>query len=653
MNRKSRKIDFKVHRDYIKREAQHFKDHKKGLPEWIKNSDDSYTRQEDKEGKDLEKAKILLNLDKKQIVCLDFGGTEFKKIEKHLFYWGDPKAATQGEELKKKMVSGGHGNGGKYYALAEFEKCKIINYYKGKLSVFVIEEDQDYIEIEDEEASPWEAIKEAGLNEWYYFEKQNKELFEKLCKGDLNFFCWKGVKPKDKTILSNKRKLQLLLSSISNHPQSRSALRSRSVDALYEGRLLWPEMSPEEADIDESFGIKEFALPNEIEGYKFNKSLNSVLRVALSKKPLTGEKSSLNILEIDAFEKNIAYYPLPDLMLDKGLSKSLVANIDCPELKEYNCVSNDRVNLIENEIALLFLNWCRSKIREVLEELADKEKKKEEKTQLNELRSFLDTITEEISELLEEDNIIKPKFSAKGDSKAVVDVPTEKDGFGGDGKIKDKGDGKRKGGKERKEDNVENKKGKSKLRILLSNHDEDPLNPGQTYNMVERQQVLEQRVQDVEYGIWWLNTQKRYIRKLNIEKSPELTRIFILFITKEIILSHRTRRKFKEQERYDPDGLEEMNFDLIDNIFSKVVDRLGIEISSNQNMAETIRNAINNKDKFTVSEISQETGADPLAIHAFISNPGNHVHENYKTEKEKINGQGRGKSGIINVYVRK
>ena len=81
MNKNKRKLDFKVHRDYIKREAQHFNDHKKGLPEWIKNSDDSYTRHEDIKNENIEDAKIILNLGKKQVACLDFGGTEFKKIE--------------------------------------------------------------------------------------------------------------------------------------------------------------------------------------------------------------------------------------------------------------------------------------------------------------------------------------------------------------------------------------------------------------------------------------------------------------------------------------------------------------------------------------------------------------------------------------------
>ena len=488
MNRKHKKIKFRVHRDYIKREAQHFKDHKKGLPEWIKNSDDSYTRHEDSENKDLENAKIILNLDEKHISCLDFGGGDFNKIEQHLFYWGDPKAATYGEELKKKIVSGGHGNGGKYYALSQFKTCKIINYYKGKLSVFVIEDDSDYIEIENEEVTPPEAIKEAGIGEFDYFKRQNRELYDKLYQGKLNFFCWKGIGPRDKLQISYKKRAEMLISSIANHPQSRSALRSRKVDVLLNGKLFWPDLEPEKAGIDEKFGVKEFSLPNKIGGYKFNKYFNSVLKISLSKKPLMGDKSSLNILEIDAFQKNIAYYNIPDLMLDKSLSKSLIAYVDCPELKkDYNCVSNDRVHLIDGlEITPLFLNWCRLKIKEVLDELTDREKKIEEKSQLNELRNFLDDITDEISELLEEDNLIKPKFSKEGKDRAEVDAPTEKEGFGGDGKIKNKGDGKRRGGKENREDTSENKKGKSKLKILLSNHDPDPLNPGKTYDMIER-----------------------------------------------------------------------------------------------------------------------------------------------------------------------
>jgi len=334
-------------------------------------------------------------------------------------------------------------------------------------------------------------------------------------------------------------------------------------------------------------------------------------------------------------------------MLDKGLSKSLVAHIDCPELKEYNCVSNDRVHLVENEITSLFLEWCRKKIKGVLEELTNKEKKKEEKKNLEELGTFLKEIVKEVLDLLEEENLLKLKFSKSGKEKAEVDVPIDKEGYGKEGKIKKKGGGKRLGGEERKEATADKKRTKSKLKILLSNHDPDPLNPGHTYDMIERQPILFQRAEDVDHGIWWINSQKSYIKKIRIKDPGAMP--FYFFLVKEIILSHRTRRRFKEQERYDPDGLEELNFDLIDEIFNKVVDRLGIELSADQNTTEKIREVIKNKKRFTISEISEETGADIVAVHNFISNPSNHIHENYKIKKEKNNGKGK----TINVYVKK
>jgi len=213
--------------------------------------------------------------------------------------------------------------------------------------------------------------------------------------------------------------------------------------------------------------------------------------------------------------------------------------------------------------------------------------------------------------------------------------------------LKKEGGGKRLGGEERKEATADKKRTKSKLKILLSNYDEDPLNPGHTYDMIERQPVLFQRAEDVDHGIWWINSQKNYIKKIRIRDPGAMP--FYFFLVKEIVLSHRVRRRFKEQERYDPDGLEELNFDLIDEIFNKVVDRLGIELSADQNMAKRIREAIKNRRRFTISEIAEETGVDIVAIHAFISNPSNHIHENYKIKKEKIKGNGR----TINVYVKK
>ena len=489
------------------------------------------------------------------------------------------------------------------------------------------------------------------LNDWYYFEKteEGKEILDLIEKGKLNLFCWKGIDPKDKNQILYEKNMKQLLHSIMNHPQSRSALRSRDVHALYDGKIFWPSMKPEEVQPDESFGVREFALPNNLGEYKFNKYFNSTFKVVLSKEPLTGDKSSLNILEVEAFGKPIAYYEIPQLLVDKGLAKSLYAQIDCPELRDdYKCVSNDRIRLIEgSEVTRQFLDWCKVKLKEVLEELTNQEKKKEERRHLEDLGTFLKDITNEVSELLEEENILKPTFDKFGKTKEIVKVPTNKPGYGDDGKIEYKGEGHRKGGKEIKEAESKERKTKSKLQILLSNYDPDPLNPEKTYDMLGREPILHQRIVDVDHGIWWINSQKNYVKKIKIRDPGAMP--FYFFLVKEIVLSHRMRRRFKESERYDPDGLEELNFQLIDEIFNKIVQRLGIELSVDQTTAEKIREAIKTKDRFTVPELSRDLVVDPLYITAFVNNPSNGVLENFKVVKRKTEGKGN----KTNFYIRK
>lgn len=642
----NRLLQQRVHRLGLIRDAENFREHKKGIPEWLKNSDDSYTRHEEINKTNFSNLPILINLNKTEIISLDFGGANAKDMKNHVPHYFSPDAATQGKKLSWSKVSGGHGSGGKYYAISQFEDCQIISFYKGRLTILRINKEGDYLDQEDISVTPEEVINLLGLNEWEYFKQEGKNIFDDLKRGKLNLFCWRGIAPRDKKLISNKQDILRLLTSISHQPQSRSALRARMVNILFGGKTICSMMKPEEVKPDSDFGVREFQLPNELEGYKFNKSSNSILKVIMSKDHLIGERSSLNILEIDAFEKNIAYYDIPTLLLDKGLAKSLYARIDIPELKEYNCVSNDRVHLIENESASLVLDWCRAKLKEVIQELTSKEKKKEERKHLNELGTFLKDITDEISNLLEEE-ILKPFFKPGGSQINTVPTPTGKPGYGGKGKIKNKGGGKRSGGNEEKETSTEDKKTRSKLQILLSNHNPDPLNPGKTYDMIEREPVLHQRVEDVDYGIWWINSQKSYIKKVKITDPGAMP--FYFFLVKEIVLFHRTRIKFKEGERYDPDGLEELNLTLIDEIFSKIVERLGIELSLDYTMAEKIREAIRTKKRFTISEISKELIIEPTVIHIFINNPSNGILENFNLEKKNIEGKGP----KVNIYTRK
>ncbi|MBU4086713.1 MAG: hypothetical protein KKB21_04010 [Nanoarchaeota archaeon] len=50
----------RVHRVYLLREAEHFREHKKGVPEWLKNSDDSYVRHEEFDKANFSEIPILI-----------------------------------------------------------------------------------------------------------------------------------------------------------------------------------------------------------------------------------------------------------------------------------------------------------------------------------------------------------------------------------------------------------------------------------------------------------------------------------------------------------------------------------------------------------------------------------------------------------------
>ena len=652
-NYKPRKLPQRVDRDYLLREAEHFRDHKKGIPEWIKNSDDSYTRHEEDDGVRPDQLPIIVNFGRMAITCLDFGGATSKDMIEHIPFYGSTKAATLGKKMIH-SVSGGHGNGGKYYGLAQFQDCKIASYYNGKLTIMRINAEGDYVDTENLSCNGEDALIKAGVglvnstSSWWSYLLYNKPyLLEGIKNGKLNFFCWIGIKPKDKKDMESVKGISRLISEITVNPQARSALKSRTVDILFEGKLYFPDLKPEQVETDSNFGVKEFVLPNMLGKYKFNKGHISILKVWLARHALISDKSPLNILEIDADGRSIATYDLPSFMLEKGISKNLIASIDCPELKEYKCVSNDRVHLVENETTKIFTDWCKSKITEVIEEVTSKEKQQQEKQNLEELSEYIKEIQNEIKDLLEQEDLLRYKYDQNGDARATVMAPTDKPGYGGKHTIKEKGGGKRSGGLEEKEDTSYQKPSKARLLIKLSNWEDDPLNPGKTFDMIEREPVLHQRPQDVPYGIWWINTQKSYIRKMRTGDPAALA--FYPFLTKEIVFSYRARNRYKEQMGFDPDGIEELNFDLIDQIFNRVVPKMGYDLATDKSNAERLLEIIKTKQKFTIAELAEELKIDSIFVATLLHQNENVIKENFKVTKIKSDNRG----ATINLYTRK
>jgi len=634
-------LPFRAHRDMIVRMSKQFQDHKKGVPEWLKNANDSYFRCEQK-GKNCAEFPIILNFSKKEVYCLDFGGADGEVIKEYGLNYGDPTASQQGQQ-DISGGEGGHGNGGKYYGLAQFDNCELLMYYEGKFSKFIINDERDYEIDLNIEISPESALRKTEILDWEYW-RINPNLLKQIKNKKTGFFCWKGINPKDTKKITDKNSFFKLINSITYNKQALNTLRERQVIILRNGRLVFDDLELPAIEIDKKFEEGwSFDLPEDILGQKFNKQDKSKLIINVSSKTLTNDLSDLNCLDIGSKNQILASYNIPNLTGNRGIAKSLYATITCPELKEYKCVDNDRIHLLDNELSNAFISWCRKRILEVIDEIEQLEKKETDEKELKKVGNFLNEIMDAVSDILEEEDLIKLQQVKSSDTTEILETPSgENKGYGNKNKkIKKKGGGKRKGSPEEKEVPVEQKKGKNRIKILLSNIQEDPINPGKTFDLTERHSILIQRKEDVDYGIWWLNTQKKYLN--NFKEQTARTTPFYLFIIKEVVFSQRSRKNFSSKS-YDPDDVEGLNFDLIDTIFSRVTEKLGLDISeTGDNMSEQIRRFILEKDEFYIKDITDRFRIQPAFVHTILSQNKKILDENFVLEKD--NG--------ANHYVRK
>ena len=108
--------NFQVHENQIIVDARQFQSWKIGLPEWVKNSSDAYERG----AVDPRTRAIVVIFSESPrrsgpvFACLDFNGMSTEDLST-LSYYGDPDASGVGDR-----ITGGHGNGGKLYAVGGF-----------------------------------------------------------------------------------------------------------------------------------------------------------------------------------------------------------------------------------------------------------------------------------------------------------------------------------------------------------------------------------------------------------------------------------------------------------------------------------------------------------------------------------------------------
>ena len=110
-------------------DARSFANWRNGLPEWVKNSSDAYERASTPAD---ERVIVLIfargsGQGESALACMDFVGMTHDDLTGKLARYGDPQASGTGAH-----IVGGHGNGGKLFAVGGFRGGTVWRTVKGR-----------------------------------------------------------------------------------------------------------------------------------------------------------------------------------------------------------------------------------------------------------------------------------------------------------------------------------------------------------------------------------------------------------------------------------------------------------------------------------------------------------------------------------------
>lgn len=497
-------------------------DHAKGLTEWMKNSSDAYIREQipDDDQTIIMRVHTTNAGNLSSVECIDYVGMTKEQIDGAFKRFFDPEAAKKGAKDASARTLGGHGNGGKFYMRQMFGESRAITYRNGKLSIFGFNTKRQYGFDEtycDTPVDPAEALAIAGIDGVAVPES------ERVLQGGCGFTVVRGEKPER---IKGSTKAGDLLEKIVMHPQARRLIERKPVslligDQTVPQQLQAPRILPKEEfedpiviDIPTELPFQGSTVAMETAKYPWPGRL--ILKT--SNEPLRGKHSTLNTIDVLGEIGVIASYRMHEIGIGRsGQSEFIYGECECPILEdlEFDCVRNDRQKLIENQRSDALLRW----IREQVETLADSmEEKLNKEKQRHDLKN-----TSIFNEML---NRWKNRFMDKlltdilvGDGPAGLQgLGPGRSGNGQGGGHGGDGSGAHEGGNSGLGDKGGDKQSKRPRfpQVMITGQDSDPLDPlsAEPFECDPRHPAIYQRTQDVDQGIYWINTSRPLAAKI-------------------------------------------------------------------------------------------------------------------------------------------
>ena len=534
--------------------------HGKGIAEWLKNSLDQYLRAFERGEETLTgNWPVYINLidasnqsKGPNLAVIDFGGTTNQKIEDFFLHWGDKSAASHGGTISTKSLTGGHGNGGKFYMREMWrDGARFLTWKNGKANSVMVKKMEDgstgLFEIDDQEMNWRDAFDFAlstkenlgGSKELLgHLENSYPKLIKEIETKKRGFSVVVGRRAVQAlsahdVVNGGKWRHQRLIDDIKDAQQARRPIRELSISVFINGsvqinRILPPAIESDPEWADELHDI----LVSDIKGLeKGSKPKCGELRIQKSIDQLTGALKDLNSLYIlDDNGNPVGTYSMFELPFSghSPLLSFIHGELQL-EFEELNdLITNDREKLVDSEITRSVLEWCAQKIWGKVQEIEkslQKNKKKNDLDIASKLNQSLNKHAQKFLQQIQSEILVNYVSSSTGGGIGSGGEGSGgvKDGSGGKGKrTHGKGGGEGSGG-DKEAEGKEKKVNRSQFpKILLSGYDSDPAKDNlETKELTDRHPPLHQDDVDRIYNVWWLNTTHPFADKAIKHGGPE------------------------------------------------------------------------------------------------------------------------------------
>ncbi len=522
--------------------------HAKGVAEWLKNSLDSYLRLRD-DGKESRSGgwPVFISLSdsrgsKPSLAVIDFGGTSLKNVENFLLHWGDRKAATLGGSASRTAVTGGHGNGGKFYMREMWQSgARFLTWRDGKATSLIVDKKEkdksgewEFKNVEMTWRQAMEKAMPAAEGSGHaqeliqHMETHEKELVSELDAGKRGLTVLFGRKAAQNSssndvVNGGRWNGDKLIDEIREAPQARRPIRELAVSIFQNGALKIKRLSLATIAEDPNWPMEVLTMPMELLSDKTlaqDATNVGTLHIVMSDSQLTGRMKDHNsVFVMDGAGNPIAFYPLRELpaLAPSPYSSFVHAELQLTFPHVDDLVQNDRERLVSGTVTQAILTWTGERVSERIQVVEEAQHTSKNRSELQMAAIFNDALNQHAKLFLQElqsqiliDVVEDPKGGGPGSfgngtgpirtgeeqsNDPPQDPPQQKGGSPGEGgSLEVPG--------------TTQKVNRPKFpQVLLSEMDADPgKTDGTSKRLTDRHPPLHQDDDDRRHNVWWINT---------------------------------------------------------------------------------------------------------------------------------------------------